>query len=227
MSRSQESFEEMAIRLFQWQAKENAVYQAYIDYLGINPTSVNSIDQIPFLPIEFFKYHKVISGTLSVERLFESSGTTGQIKSKHYVSDLQWYLQVCEYIFEQQWGKLTDYHIFALLPSYLERNNASLVAMTDHFIQQTQSVLSGFYLNDLSTLVQKLEEARNTKRKVLLLGVTFALLELAEKYVADWPDVIVMETGGMKGRRKEMIRGEVHDTLINRLGVNLSLPNTV
>ena len=214
-----ESFEEMAIELFLWQTLKNPVYKVYIKYLGINPVSVSSIDQIPCLPIEFFKYHQVVSDAPSIERVFESSGTTGQLRSKHYVADLLWYQKVCERIFEQCWGKLKSCHVFALLPSYLERNNASLVAMADHFIRQSQSDLSGFYLDNLSTLVQKVEEARKTERKVLMLGVTFALLELAEKYKVEWRDVIVMETGGMKGRQKEMTRSEVHDRLINRLGV--------
>lgn len=216
-----QSFESLALELFRWQAVNNPVYQTYISYLKINPQDVQRIAQIPFLPIEFFKYHKILSGNnVSVEQVFESSGTTGQRRSKHHVADLKWYQQVSEQAFLQHWGPLTNYHIFALLPSYLERNNASLVAMADYFIQQSQSTFSGFYLNDLERLVNQIEEARQSGRRVLLLGVTFALLALADAYTLRWSDVVVMETGGMKGRRKEITRAEVHERLKTKLRIS-------
>ncbi|MEQ9442874.1 MAG: acyl transferase [Cyclobacteriaceae bacterium] len=217
-----EPFEDMALELFNWQFCENAVYQEYVTYLGVAPPSIRTIEQIPCLPIEFFKYHRIISGAeRSTEQIFESSGTTGQLRSKHHVADLSWYHQVCERIFEQKWGPLSDYHIFALLPSYLERDNASLVAMVDDFIRKSQSEFSGFYLRDFPRLVQQVEGAIQTGRKVLLLGVTFALLDLADQHSLTWPEVIVMETGGMKGKRKELIRAEIHEQLMNRLGVKV------
>lgn len=212
-----QNFEEHALSLFQWQAENNTVYREYISYLGIQVKDVQQILQIPFLPISFFKTHRVLVHdplqNSSDEHYFESSGTTGQQRSRHYVSDPAFYLEVCKDIFEQQYGKLNEYHIFALLPSYLERKHASLVAMADHFIRLSQSDLSGFYLQDYEKLLQQLEQAQNSKRKILLLGVSFALLDLAEKYQPNLKNVIVMETGGMKGRRKEMIREELHQVL--------------
>jgi len=214
------SFEGMAMELFHWQAKHNPIYRTYLSHLNITPGKIKSTDNIPFLPIEFFKYHQVITGNPAQNQLFfESSGTTGQVRSRHYVADLPWYYQVCQRGFEQQWGPLTDFHIFALLPSYLERKNASLVAMADFFVEQSQSTYSGFYLSNLEQLVNQVEAARQTNRRILLLGVTFALLSLAETYRLQWPEVVIMETGGMKGRRKEVTRAEVQELLANGLGV--------
>ncbi|MGB3586221.1 MAG: acyl transferase [Tunicatimonas sp.] len=215
-----ESFERLALALFHWQAHHNPIYRAYLFYLKVNPNEIDDFKQIPCLPIEFFKYHRVLSGGDSeVVQIFESSGTTNQVRSKHYVPDVAWYHQVCEAIFAQLWGKLQDYHIFALLPSYLERNNASLVSMTDHFIRESQSPYSGFYLNNYQQLIDTVEKARQTKGSVLLLGVTFALLDLAERYSLNWPEVIIMETGGMKGQRQELTRPEVHQILQEKLGI--------
>ena len=213
-------FEERAMELFHWQAEHNSIYRTYLSYLKVAPKEIKRTANIPFLPIEFFKYHPVVTGDTSQHQVvFESSGTTGQIRSQHYVADLPWYQQICQRAFEQRWGPLTDYHIFALLPSYLERNNSSLVAMADFFIKQSQSAYSGFYLNDLERLVHQVERARQTNRRVLLLGVSFALLSLAETYCLQWPEVLIMETGGMKGRRKEITRAEVHELLFSGLGV--------
>lgn len=218
-----QNFEEHALSLFHWQANYNPVYQEYISYLNLKASEIHQISQIPFLPISFFKYHRVITQearpSSSDEGYFESSGTTGQQRSRHYISDPAFYLRVCQHIFEQQYGKLGNFHIFALLPSYLDRKHASLVAMAEHFIQQSQSSFSGFYLQDYKNLVQQLRQAQKTNRKVLLLGVTFALLDLAEKFHLNLKDVIVMETGGMKGRRKEIIRQELHQILKTGLQV--------
>jgi phenylacetate-coenzyme A ligase PaaK-like adenylate-forming protein len=214
------SFEAMAMELFQWQAEHNSIYQTYLSHLNINPKKIKSTENIPFLPIEFFKHHQVVTkNTAQTQFFFESSGTTGQTRSRHYIADLPWYYQVCQRAFERQWGPLTDFHIFALLPSYLERKNASLVAMADFFIEQSQSAYSGFYLNNFEKLVHQVEAARQTNRRILLLGVTFALLTLAETYRLQWPEVVIMETGGMKGRRKEITRAEVHNLLATGLGV--------
>lgn len=215
------SFEAMAMELFYWQAKHNLIYHTYLSHLGVDFEKVRSTPNIPFLPIEFFKHHQVISGNAPPnKRFFESSGTTGQTRSRHYIADLPWYHQVCLQGFERQWGPLTDYHVFALLPSYLERSNASLVAMADFFIKQSQSAYSGFYLSDLDRLVHQVESARQTNRRILILGVTFALLDLVEIYRLQWPEVVVMETGGMKGKRKEITRAEVQELLFRGLGVS-------
>ncbi|WPP49924.1 acyl transferase [Catalinimonas niigatensis] len=219
-----QNFEEHALSLFRWQAIHNPVYQQYISFLGVKIDEINQISQIPFLPIAFFKNHRVI--TLDTEAsvfndgYFESSGTTGQQRSRHYISDFTFYLKVCQYIFELQYAELSNFHIFALLPSYLDRKHASLVAMAEHFIQQSQSSFSGFYLQDYEKLIEQLRQAQQSNRKVLLLGVTFALLDLAEKFRPNLKDVIVMETGGMKGRRKEIIRQELHQILKTELQVD-------
>jgi len=216
-----QNFEEHALSLFRWQATHNAIYRSYINNLGRDAGEVHKLEDIPFLPISFFKKHRVISGDPENQQwtYFESSGTTGQQRSRHYVSDSQFYAKVCQQIFEQQYGPLEDYHIFALLPSYLERQHASLVAMADDFIRKSRSELSGFFLDDYPTLLKHISEARSSQKKTLLLGVTFALLELSENYDADLKGVVVMETGGMKGRRKEIIRQELHQYLKKQLNV--------
>lgn len=211
---SEANFKEEALKVFAHQAEHNLVYKQFIQYLKINPQQVKEIHQIPFLPIEFFKSQRIVSQDFEAAAIFESSGTTGQIRSQHFVKDLAFYQQVSQNIFESFYGNLSDYHILALLPSYLERGNSSLVLMVNDFIQKTQSEYSGFYLDNLEELAQNLEKLQSqSERKVLLIGVTFALLDLAEKYPMDLSNVIVMETGGMKGRRKEMLRAEIHDVL--------------
>jgi phenylacetate-coenzyme A ligase PaaK-like adenylate-forming protein len=219
-----QNFEAFALSLFQWQAVHNPIYHAYLAHLGKKPGQVHQLSEIPFLPIRFFKDQRVVTedteNTASDWTYFESSGTTGQQPSRHYVNDTAFYLQVCRSIFEQQYGQLQDFHIFALLPSYLERQHASLVAMTDYFIRESQSPLSGFYLQDYEQLIGQLDTAKKSKRQILLLGVSFALLELAEHYQPDLQGVTVMETGGMKGRRKELVREELHQIL--QRGLNVS-----
>ena len=216
---SHENFEVQALKLFNYQSKHNKIYQQYIENLSIDPSTVSSLQQIPFLPISFFKNHSIKTTSWQEEVLFESSGTTGTTTSKHYVKDTQHYLTVATHLFENIYGSLTDYHILALLPSYLERGNSSLVFMTNHFIKQTQSDLSGFYLDNLDELANCLAQAYESDKKVLLLGVSFGLLDFIERYTFNMPDLIVMETGGMKGRRKEMIRETLHETLKKGFGV--------
>ena len=216
---SVDEFEEHALELFRWQATHNPVYRNYIHQLRINPETVGAVEQIPFLPIDFFKHHAILSAAdTSVEVVFESSGTTNDARSHHHVTDLSFYHRVSQRIFEDQFGPLSSYHILALLPSYLERKNASLVAMVEHFIQESDSPYGGFYLNDYAALVQALASTAREGRQVLLIGVTFALLQLAEAYGPDLSQVTVIETGGMKGMRKELIREEVYDILRTRTG---------
>lgn len=219
-------FEALALQIFRFQSQYNPVYAQYIHYLGIDPESISSPRQIPFLPISFFKTHTITCrGNTAPSVTFESSGTTGLTQSRHALYDPELYQSVSRSIFESQYGPLSDFHILALLPSYLERNNSSLVYMADHFIQQSRSSYAGFYLNDTDQLLTQLQLClQDTTRKTLLLGVTFALLDLAEAArpllaglnESQW---MVMETGGMKGRRKEMIREEVHEELTRAFGV--------
>ena len=210
-----ENFSRFALDLFRFQAENNPVYHQFVNYLQYNITKIKEVNQIPFLPINFFKNKKIITGNEKPSVVFESSGTTGQVTSKHYVYDIHWYKKVTEDIFQRFYGPLHHFHFFALLPSYLERSNASLVFMMDHFIKESRSDWSGFYLNDNESLVNNLKEALKSEKKVVLFGVTFALLDLAENYHLDLSNAIIIETGGMKGRRKELLRNEVHKILNN------------
>ncbi|SFB53266.1 LuxE/PaaK family acyltransferase [Algoriphagus aquimarinus] len=217
-----EEFENLALELFRFQAQANPIYRKYLEARNVNTQSVKSLDQIPFLPIRFFKDHDVISApNATMKGYFSSSGTTGMITSKHYFWSESWYQQHAQQIFEAEYGELEGFHVLALLPAYLERKGSSLVSMADHFIRESKSEHSGFYLYNQDELLEKMELLANEGRKVILLGVTFALLDLAEsgkKFNAP-SNLIVMETGGMKGRRKEMIREEVHDVLKPFFGV--------
>ncbi len=211
------NFDELALSLFRFQARENTVYKAYLDARGIKPENVNRVKDIPFLPIGFFKSHQVVCGDPAMySDFYSSSGTTGQITSRHYIWSSDFYLNHSVELFESFYGSLEDFHVLALLPAYLERKGSSLVAMADCFIKKSNSEHSGFYLYNYQELIEKLRylKAAGDCRKVLLLGVTFALLDLAEQFADQFPQIenlIVMETGGMKGRRKEMIREEVHN----------------
>jgi hypothetical protein len=215
-----EDFESVAMDIFRYQVVENPLFGRYARLLG--RSQAKNLAEIPFLPIEFFKQHTVQSGQLPPQATFESSGTTGQQTSRHHVADLAFYETLSEQIFTRYYDSLEGYHVLALLPSYLERTNSSLVYMVQHFIQKSASPLSGFYLYDHTQLLDTLRQAaRQADRKVLLLGVTFALLDLAESgldlSIFKEIDVVVMETGGMKGRRQEWLREEVHALLTERL----------
>jgi len=212
-------FDELALDLFSYQAQYNAIYSKYISARGIDPLDVVGIEHIPFLPISFFKTHEIKSEQWASEYTFESSGTTGAETSKHHVRSLNTYLQNSNRIFESTYGNVKDYHFLALLPSYLERGNSSLVFMMDHFIKKSNSEYSGFYLDERDELIEVLEKLKQDKdRKTILVGVTFALLDLIENRQLQFPDLLIMETGGMKGRRKEMIREEVHASLRQGFG---------
>lgn len=207
------SFESAALELFNFQYKNNSLYRAYVDQLKIKPQKIASIYEIPFLPIDFFKQHPIKTGDWKEETTFESSGTTGQIRSKHYIEDLHFYLKTSTTVFEKLYGKVENYSIIALLPSYLERNTSSLVYMANEFIKKSTSGDSGFYLNNYDDLVLKIQLLKNKKTPTIIIGVTFALLELAERFKGDLSDMIIMETGGMKGRREEITQSEVHDII--------------
>lgn len=207
------NFEALALAIFQYQYAKNPIYQKYCDLLNIQPKSVAKFTQIPFLPIQFFKNHTIKSGNWEEETIFRSSGTTGSTTSQHYIRDIAFYQQITKRGFEFYYGDLNDICILALLPSYLERNDSSLVAMTDYLIRESKHPQSGFFLDDMQALVARLKDCQAKGIRTLLLGVSFALLDLAEQYPMDLSELIIMETGGMKGRRKELTRKELHDAL--------------
>jgi phenylacetate-coenzyme A ligase PaaK-like adenylate-forming protein len=212
-------FEKMALEIFQFQAENNLVYKAFLGHLKIGIHSIKKIEEIPFLPIQFFKSHKVVSSDETIQRTFLSSGTTGNEQSKHFVTDLEIYEESFTKGFEHFYGANEDYTVLALLPSYLEREGSSLIYMANDFIQKSKNKKSGFYLNNLEELAQNLEKLDKNNEKVLLIGVSFALLDLVEKHKFQLNNTIVMETGGMKGRRKELIREELHQILREGFGV--------
>lgn len=208
-----ENFEKHALQLFIFQANYNPIYKQYIGNINIKPENINSLENIPFLPIEFFKTQTVKTLNWESEVVFESSGTTGEIRSKHHIEDSEFYNQVSKKFFEDKYGKLKDLNVMALLPSYLERENSSLVAMVSYFIKESESVYSGFYLYNVDELVENIIELKDKSKPIILIGVSFALLDLAERLKSNFSDVIVMETGGMKGRREELTRDELHSVL--------------
>lgn len=214
-----EEFNALALKIFHFQYSENEVYRRFCDLLQTDTQKVDSIKKIPFLPIEFFKSEKVISSSEEAEIVFTSSGTTGQQKSKHFVTDLEIYVESFRRGFEYFYNNVEDYAVLALLPSYLEREGSSLIFMAKDLIERSRNPHSGFYLNDLEALKDKLQLLEQQHQKVLLIGVSFALLDLAEGSSFHLKNTIVMETGGMKGRRKEMIRAELHEVLKNGFGV--------
>lgn len=215
------NFDDVAIQLFQYQAKHNEIYGKYIKLLGKDVNSIKTIEEIPFLPISFFKTFEIKSGSWKPEIVFKSSGTTGQIRSKHSVRSLNWYEEISTLGFNHFYEKISNYCTLALLPSYLERNDASLVYMTQFFIDQSPYAQSGFFLNDVQKLKEIIGECSKKNIPILLIGVSFALWDLAEQINIQFPkNTIVMETGGMKGRRKELIRSELHNILKNGFNIN-------
>lgn len=220
-------FEALALRIFRYQAENNPVYHKFISYLNIDIKLINKLTEIPFLPIQFFKSHTIKSGTPPEPTvIFESSGTSGISTSRHALYDAPLYKSVSTSIFEQNYGHLKDFHLLVLLPSYLERNNSSLVYMMQHFIDEANSPYSNFYLHNIDEMLERLKylSANPDGRGVLLMGVTFALLDLAESgtdfsFFQNIPKLKIMDTGGMKGRRKELLREEVHDILKASFGI--------
>ncbi|WP_439882288.1 acyl transferase [Pontibacter sp. MBLB2868] len=216
------NFTGCALELFRYQSEHNPVYKHYLQQLGIKPEEVKTLTQIPFLPIEFFKTHEVKTDMYEPAVTFYSSGTTKQSRSRHLVADLDWYTATTRFIFEKFYGPLTDHVVLALLPSYLEQGGSSLVAMVDYFVEQTGQQEQGFYLREHDKLLEAIKHARQRGKKVLLIGVSYALLDWAVKLQGqeDFSDVTIMETGGMKGRRREMIREELHAHLKRGFGVD-------
>jgi len=217
---SQKQFEKIALKVFRFQYENNLVYQEFCDFLKIDKQSVKTLQQIPFLPIEFFKNHNVVSNTNEIQETFTSSGTTGMISSKHLVTDVSLYEQSYRNAFSEFYGNIEDYAILALLPSYLERSGSSLIYMVKDLIELSNNEHSGFYLHNYDELIAKLIELDNAGQNILLIGVTYALLDLVEKQKFQLKNTIIMETGGMKGKRKELIREELHEILCDGFGVS-------
>jgi phenylacetate-coenzyme A ligase PaaK-like adenylate-forming protein len=230
---SPKQFEKIALKTFRFQYENNLVYREFCDFLKTDIQKVKSLEQIPFLPIQFFKSHKVVSNTNSAQETFTSSGTTSPlppkggesdkklapITSKHFVTDITLYEESYRKGFSQFYGNIEDYVVLALLPSYLEREGSSLIYMVEDLIKKTNNPESGFYLHNHEELIEKLTRLDNAGQNVILIGVTYALLDLIVKHPFQLKNTIIMETGGMKGRRKEMIREELHEQLCQGFGV--------
>ena len=218
---SADSFNGLAVEMFNYQYQNNTIYRQYCSALKINTSVVDAVHKIPFLPISFFKTHEIKTGEFEANTIFESSGTTGAINSKHFVKDINLYRESFTTCFEKFYGPPENKCILGLLPSYLERKNSSLVMMTEELIRKSGNELSGFYLYDHEKLHSTLIHNEFLKIPTLLIGVSYALLDFAEKFHMQLRHTIVMETGGMKGRREEMTRQELHARIKDQLGVSL------
>ncbi|WP_179375221.1 LuxE/PaaK family acyltransferase [Winogradskyella wichelsiae] len=218
--KSDAEFETIALEVFKFQFQNNRVYRSFCDLLYKHPADVKKITDIPFLPIEFFKSREVVSSSEPIEKIFSSSGTTGSITSKHLVTDIKLYEKSYLNAFKHFYGNIEDYVVLALLPSYLERDGSSLIYMVNDLIDKSKHPENGFYLNNLEELAETLKTLESKKQKTLLIGVSFALLDLVEQYQLNLKHTTIMETGGMKGRRKEIIRQELHQILQTGFGVS-------
>ena len=214
-----EEFENLALKVFQFQYRNTKVYHEFCDFLNISPASVKKAVDIPFLPIEFFKNKVILAQGNSSEKIFTSSGTTGSVPSKHHVAKLNIYERSFNTAFDHVYGDPTEYCILALLPSYLEREGSSLVYMVDALCKRSENPHSGFYMNNLHALAKQLMHQEETSKKTLLIGVSYALLDLVEKNKFQLQNTTVLETGGMKGRRKELVKDELHEILMDGFGV--------
>ena len=217
---NESDFKTCALQVFKHQFENNVVYRSFCDLLYIHPSDVKEVAEIPFLPIQFFKSHEILSSKESIKETFTSSGTTGDITSRHLVTDVSWYEKSYRKGFQYFYGEIEEYTVLALLPNYLEREGSSLIYMVDDLIKKSKKSASGFYLDNLDELSDTLKALDKKGEKVLLIGVTFALLDLIEKEQFQLQNTIIMETGGMKGRRKEMTRMELHQILEKGFGVS-------
>lgn len=218
--RTEQQFNNAALTIFKHQAVTCLPYATFIKNLNIDPEKINEVVKIPFLPINFFKTHQVVSNTKKEEIIFSSSGTTGMSQSRHFVTDLKVYEDSFNLAFEEFYGEVADTCLLALLPSYLERDGSSLIYMVDALLKQSKHPDSGYFLHNHEELYTKLTAQKKAGQKTILIGVTYALLDFLEHYQLDFPELIVMETGGMKGKRKEMVREELHETLKAGFGVS-------
>ena len=217
--KTESDFKAAALEVFKFQFENNSIYRSFCDLLYINPSDVKNVSEIPFLPIQFFKSHDVLSSSEDIQEIFTSSGTTGSITSKHLVTDVSIYEVSYLNAFKHFYGDIKDYAVLALLPNYLERKGSSLVYMANDLINKSNNSHSGFYLNQYDALIEKLEYLESIGQKTILIGVTFALLNLIEQKQFKLKHTTIMETGGMKGMRKELIREELHNILTKGFGV--------
>ncbi len=213
-------FNEIALEIFRYQYNNNHIYKQFIDINDFKISEINHYKSIPFLPIEFFKTHKILTSNIIPEMFFESSGTSGMTRSRHFISNIDIYEKSFLKGFEAFYGNIEKYCLIALLPNYQEQKNSSLIYMINKLVAATKNTDSGFYLYNLENLAKKLTELNTKKQQTILFGVTYALLDLAENFPVNIPETIIFETGGMKGRRKEMIREELHKTLKKAFKVN-------
>ncbi|MBK9639385.1 MAG: acyl transferase [Bacteroidetes bacterium] len=213
------SFQEVALQVFREQSKHVKVYREYLEAIQVDPLTVGRWEDIPYLPIEFFRTREVIKEGLNAEVIFQSSGSTSTQSSKHFISDTAWYIESFMRGFKMHYGNIDKYALLALLPSYLQKGDSSLVYMTDHLIQASKNAFSGFYLDDYASLAKALSTLKVHRHKTILLGVSYALLDLSEKFPMQFPELIILETGGMKGRRKELVKEELHAILKSGFGV--------
>ena len=213
-----QEFNEVALKVFRFQAENNGVYANFLRFLNLNPNEIHSVEKIPFLPIRFFKSHEIISGNQKPEKIFTSSGTTGSQTSQHFVTDLSFYRESLVHSFHHFYGEFKDYTIFALLPSYLEREGSSLIDMVEFWLEKSGS--GGFYLYNHDALFKDLIQNEKEGKKAILIGVSFALLDFVENYQLELKNTMVMETGGMKGRKEEITREELHEILKKGFGVD-------
>jgi phenylacetate-coenzyme A ligase PaaK-like adenylate-forming protein len=216
---NKQEFKALSLAVFKHQFKNNKVYRSFCDLLFVHPSSISTIEEIPFLPIQFFKSRKVLSSLDEIQETFTSSGTTGDSTSKHLVTNINLYKESYLKGFAHFYGNIEEYTVLALLPNYLERQGSSLVFMVADLIEKSKKVESGFYLDNIQELANKLLELNRNGQKILLIGVSFALLDLIEMQQFNLKNTIIMETGGMKGRRKELVREELHTILQNGFGV--------
>ena len=216
---NKQEFKALSLAVFKHQFKNNKVYRSFCDLLFVHPSSISTIEEIPFLPIQFFKSRKVLSSLDEIQETFTSSGTTGSSTSKHLVTNINLYKESYLKGFAHFYGNIEEYTVLALLPNYLERQGSSLVFMVADLIEKSKKVESGFYLDNIQELANKLLELNRNGQKILLIGVSFALLDLIEMQQFNLKNTIIMETGGMKGRRKELVREELHTLLKDGFGV--------
>ena len=214
------SFQELALQVFREQSQHVQVYREYLDAIKVNPLTVSRWEDIPYLPIDFFRTREVIKDGLNAQVIFQSSGSTSAQSSTHFVADTQIYVESFKRGFEMRYGNIAEYALLALLPSYLQKGDSSLVYMTDHLIKASKNSFSGFYLDDYISLSKALNTLKDHRHKTILLGVSYALLDLAEQFPMQVPELIIMETGGMKGRRKELVKEELHAILKTGFGVD-------
>lgn len=214
-----QDFELLALKIFNYQMTNCEVYRRFVSNLGIDILEVKDLNNIPFLPIELFKSQKISCSKDEPAIIFSSSGTTGQSQSRHFVHDIEFYIQSYKTAFNLFYGDISKYTILALLPSYLEREGSSLIYMVNDLIGLSENPKSGYFLNDHEHLLQTLEELKTSETPTILIGVTYALLDFVENHTIKFPELIVMETGGMKGKRREILRTELHELLCAGFGL--------